>query len=66
MPVRRQRRPDYTALNSSVYEINCPKEQIDKTYKQTGGTCPMANAKLISEYLPIFVKFIKTIDFTDL
>ena len=65
MPVRRQRRPDHTTLNSSVHETNCPKERFDKT-KQTGGTWPMANAKLISDYLPNFVTFIKSIDFTDL
>jgi hypothetical protein len=49
-----------------VHEINCPKELFDKSNKITGGTWPMANARLISEYLPIFVKFIKSIDFTDL
>ena len=47
-------------------KLTAQRNELIKHIKQTGGTWPMANAKLISEYLPIFVKFIKTIDFTDL
>ena len=47
-------------------KLTAQRNELIKHIKQTGGTWPMANAKLISEYLPIFVKFIKIIDFTDL
>ena len=47
-------------------KLTAQRNEMIKEITQTGGTKPMANAKLISEYLPIFVKFIKTIDFTDL
>ena len=37
-----------------------------KQIKNTGGNWPMTNATLVNNYLQIFVKFVKSIDFTDL
>jgi hypothetical protein len=34
--------------------------------KNTGGNWPTTHETLASKYLPIFVKFVKSIDFTDL
>jgi hypothetical protein len=47
-------------------KLTAQRNDLTKQIKQTGGTWPMTNAKLISDYLPIFVKFIKAIEFTDL
>ena len=47
-------------------KLTAQRNDLIKQIKQTGGTWPMTNAKLISDYLPNFVKFIKSIDFTDL
>ena len=47
-------------------KLTAQRNELIKQIKQTGGTWPMTNAKLISDYLPNFVKFIKSIDFTDL
>ena len=66
MPVRRQRRPDYTQLIVQCTKLTAQRNELIKQIQQIGGTWPMANANLVSDYLPIFVKFIKSIDFADL
>ena len=47
-------------------KLTAQRNDLIKQIKQTGGTWPMTNAKLISDHLSNFVKFIKSIDFTDL
>jgi hypothetical protein len=47
-------------------KLTAHRNKMIKEIKRTGGTWPMANAKLIRGYLPNFVNFIKSIDFTDL
>ena len=37
-----------------------------KQIKITGGNWPTTKETLANEYLPIFVKFVKSIDFTEL
>jgi len=41
------------------------KEMI-KQIKNTGGDWPMKNETLVNNYLQIFVKFVKSTDFTEL
>ena len=61
-------REDQTTLHLIVQctKLTAQWNDLIKQIKHTGGIWPMANVKLISDYLPIFVKFIKSIDFTDL
>ena len=44
---------------------NQRKEMI-KQIKNTGGNWPTTNETFVNNYLPIFVKFVQTIDFTEL
>ena len=37
-----------------------------KEVNNTGGNCPTTNETLVNNYLPIFIKFVKSIKFTDL
>jgi hypothetical protein len=39
---------------------------IRQMKKNTGGNWPTTNGKLVNNYLKIFVRFVKSIDFTDL
>ena len=39
---------------------------MTKQIKNTGGNWPTTNETLINNYLPIFVKFVQSIDFTEL
>jgi hypothetical protein len=39
---------------------------MTRQMKNTGVNCPMTNETLVNSYLQIFVKFVKSIDFTDL
>ena len=47
-------------------KLTAQRNELIKQIQQTGGTWPMANANFVSDYLPIFVKFIKSIDFAHL
>ena len=42
------------------------RNEMIKQIKNTGGNWPTVNETLINNYLQIFVKFVKSIDFTDL
>jgi len=42
------------------------RNEIIKQIKNTGGNWPTTNETLVNNYLPIFVKFVKSIDFTEL
>jgi len=42
------------------------RNEMIKQIKNTGGNWPMTNVTLVNNYLQIFVKFVKSIDFTDL
>jgi hypothetical protein len=46
--------------------LNNQKNYMIKQIKKTGGDWPTTNGKLVNNYLQIFVKFVKSIDFTDL
>ena len=40
--------------------------EMIKQIKNTGGNWPTTNGTLVNNYLQIFVKFVKSVDFTDL
>jgi len=40
--------------------------EMIKQIKNTGGIWPMTNETLVNNYLQIFVKSVKSVDFTDL
>ena len=42
------------------------RNEMKKQIKNSGGTWPTKNETLVNNYLQIFVKFVKSIDFTDL
>jgi len=42
------------------------RNKMIKQIKNTGGIWPMMNETLVNNYLQIFVKFVKSVDFTDL
>ena len=42
------------------------RNEMIKQIKNTGGNWPMMNETLVNNYLQIFVKFLKSVDFTDL
>jgi len=42
------------------------RNEMIKKIKNTGGIWPMMNETLVNNYLQIFVKFVKSVDFTDL
>ena len=42
------------------------RNKMIKQIKNTGGNWPMTNETFVNNYLPIFVKFVRTIDFTEL
>jgi len=42
------------------------RNEMIKQIKNTGGNWPMTNETFVNNYLPIFVKFVQTIDFTEL
>jgi hypothetical protein len=51
--------------------FHCDKLRIQRNdmireIKNTGGNWPTTHETLVSKYLQIFVKFVKSIDFTDL
>ena len=42
------------------------RNEMIKQIKNNGGNWPTSNETLVNNYLQIFVKFVKSIDFTDL
>ena len=42
------------------------RNEMIKQIKYTGGNWPTMNETLVNNYLQIFVKFVKSVDFTDL
>jgi len=42
------------------------RNEMIKQIKNTGGNWPTTNETLVNNYLQIFVKFVNSIDFTDL
>ena len=42
------------------------RNEMIKEIKNTGGHWPTTNETLVNNYLPIFVKFVQSIDFTEL
>jgi len=47
-------------------KLHNQRNEIIKQIKNTGGNWPTMNETLVSNYLQIFVKFVKSIDFADL
>jgi hypothetical protein len=42
------------------------RNEMIRQIKNTGGNWPTTNETLVSNYLQFFVKFVKSVDFTDL
>jgi len=42
------------------------RNEMIKQIKNTGGIWPMTNETFVNNYLQIFVKFVKSVDFIDL
>jgi len=42
------------------------RNELIKQIKNAGGNWPMTNETLVNNYVPIFVKFVQSIDFTEL
>ena len=42
------------------------RNEMIKQIKNTGGNWPTTNETLVNNYLPVFVKFVQSIDFTEL
>ena len=47
-------------------KLSNQRNQMIKQIKNSGGTWPTPNEELVSNYLQMFVKFVKSTDFTDL
>jgi ribonuclease HI len=47
-------------------KLNNQKNEMIRQIKNTGGNWPITNETLVNNYLQIFVRFVKSIDFTDL
>jgi hypothetical protein len=47
-------------------KLHTQRNEMTKQIKNTGGNWPMTNETLVNNYLQIFVKSVKSIDFTDL
>jgi hypothetical protein len=47
-------------------KLTAHRNKMIKEIKRTGGTWPVESAELITECLPIFVNFIRSIDYTDM
>jgi hypothetical protein len=47
-------------------ELRKQRNELTRQIKNTGGNWPTTNETLVNNYLQIFVRFVKSIDFTDL
>jgi len=47
-------------------KLSDPRNEMIRQIKNTGGNWPATNETLVNNYLQIFVKFVKSIDFRDL
>ena len=53
-------------INKKCKKLLNHRNEMIKRIKYTGGNWPTTNETLVNNYLQIFVKFVKSIDFTDL